>query len=308
MLAALDGALPSCLLGNFPVISTSGRQFPVKHHYFKFYPEARIHVRMARAIRKALTENTGDILAFLPGAGEISRTQTLLETENIGTSVYALYGDLPMKKQQEAILAFPDGRRKVVLATSIAETSLTIEGITVVIDSGYSRVPRFDPRSGLTKLETVRVTCDASDQRAGRAGRLGPGVCYRLWSKASHQHLQPSRQPEILEADLVPLMLELFNWGTDHKDLNWITPPPIGAVNQAIELLDGLGAIEKNKITPRGKEMLQLPTHPRIAHMLASPKSSPGERTSNPSLEKEQGIGRKMVEALATDLAAILEE
>jgi len=287
MSATLDGALLSSLLGNAPVISTSGRQFPVKHHYYNFDPEARIHVRMARAIRKALTENTGDILAFLPGAGEISRTQTLLETENIGTSVYALYGDLPMKKQQEAILAFPDGRRKVVLATSIAETSLTIEGITVVIDSGYSRVPRFDPRSGLTRLETIRVTKDAADQRAGRAGRLGPGVCYRLWSEGSNASLVLRRSPEILDADLAPLMLELSQWGvSDVRELTWITPPPAGAVSQAKELLQQLEALENGRITDRGKKMLQLPTHPRIAHMLLSSAS----------------VG------IATDIAALLEE
>jgi len=287
MSATLDGALLSSLLGNAPVISTSGRQFPVKHHYYNFDPEALIHVRMARAIRKALTENTGDILAFLPGAGEISRTQTLLETENIGASVYALYGDLPMKKQQEAILAFPDGRRKVVLATSIAETSLTIEGITVVIDSGYSRVPRFDPRSGLTRLETIRVTKDAADQRAGRAGRLGPGVCYRLWSEGSNASLVLRRSPEIFDADLAPLMLELSQWGvSDVRELTWITPPPAGAVSQAKELLQQLEALENGRITDRGKKMLQLPTHPRIAHMLLSSAS----------------VG------IATDIAALLEE
>ena len=287
MSATLDGALLSSLLGNAPVISTSGKQFPVKHHYYNFDPEARIHVRMARAIRKALTENTGDILAFLPGAGEISRTQTLLETENIGAAIYALYGDLPMKRQQEAILPLPDGRRKVVLATSIAETSLTIEGITVVIDCGYSRVPRFDPRSGLTRLETIRVTKDAADQRSGRAGRLGPGVCYRLWSEGSNASLVLHRSPEILDADLAPLMLELSQWGiSDVRELTWITPPPAGAVSQAKELLQQLDAVDNGRITDRGNKMLQLPTHPRIAHMLLSSAS----------------VG------IATDIAALLEE
>ncbi len=187
----------------------------------------------------------------------------------MAVNIYPLYGDLPFHKQQEAILPNSEGIRKVVLATSIAETSLTIEGITTVVDSGQSRVPRFDPKSGLTRLETIRVTKDAADQRAGRAGRLGPGICYRLWSEATHHTLQPMRQPEILEADLAPLLLDLANWGIeDTKDLSWITPPPAGAVSQAKEMLRQLGALHENKITPRGKEMLRLPTHPRIAHML----------------------------------------
>jgi ATP-dependent helicase HrpB len=306
MSATLDGALLSALLGNAPVISTSGKQFPVKHHYYNFDPEARIHVRMARAVRKALTENTGDILAFLPGAGEISRTQTLLETENIGAAIYALYGDLPMKKQQEAILPLPDGRRKVVLATSIAETSLTIEGITVVIDCGYSRVPRFDPRSGLTRLETIRVTKDAADQRSGRAGRLGPGVCYRLWSEGSNASLVLHRSPEILDADLAPLMLELSQWGvSDVRELTWITPPPAGAVSQAKELLQQLDAVENGRITDRGRKMLQLPTHPRIAHMLLSAAPSP---MPSPDRLARRGFSEGGGQGLATDVAALLEE
>ncbi len=158
-----------------------------------------------------------------------------------------------------------------------------------MIDSGLSRIPKFDPRSGLTSVETVKVTQDAADQRAGRAGRLGPGVCYRLWAKATHQFLSPARQPEILDADLAPLMLELFNWGSNVNELKWITPPPMGSVNQATDLLIQLGAIAENKITTRGKEMLRLPTHPRIAHLLLSAVSS---------IEK----------SIATDLAAIIEE
>ena len=150
--------------------------------------------------------------------------------------VYPLYGDLSFEKQQEAILPRKDGMRKIVLATAIAETSLTIEGIQTVIDAGLARVPRFDPRSGLTRLDTIRVTRDAADQRAGRAGRLGPGSCYRLWTSGVHQSLQDQRKPEILEADLAPLMLELAQWGVrDVNELTWMTPPPLGAVNQARE-------------------------------------------------------------------------
>jgi len=288
MSATLEGEKISLLFNNAPIISSSGRQYPVTLHYMPVDKGAYIAPSTARIIRKALLEQQGDILTFLPGTADIHRVVELLDTENSGASIHPLYGDLPFKKQQEAILPHPQGMRKVVLATSIAETSLTIEGITTVVDSGYARVPKFDPRSGLTRLETIRVTCDAADQRAGRAGRLGPGVCYRLWSEATHHTLQPTRQPEILEADLAPLMLELANWGIKNVDeLTWITSPPAGAVNQASELLYQLGAIEENTITVRGKEMLKLPTHPRIAHML---------------LEGNELTG------LATDVAAILEE
>lgn len=288
MSATIDGEKLSTLLNKAPVITSQGKQYPVEHRYYNFDPEAKTPVRMARAIRKALAENKGDVLAFLPGAGEISRTQDLLNDESPDATIQVLYGDLSMRKQQEAILPLPDGRRKVVLATSIAETSLTIEGITVVVDSGFARVPKFDPRSGLTRLDTVRVTKDAADQRAGRAGRLGPGVCYRLWSEGMNASLVSNRSPEILEADLTPLMLELSQWRVkDIQELTWVTIPPAGAVNQARELLEQLDAIENGRITERGKQMLQLPTHPRVAHML---------------LEAKEKI------ALATDLAALLEE
>lgn len=291
MSATLDGEKISSIFNRAPIITSTGKQFPVVFQYIPSEKDVHISVATARAIRKALREQTGDMLVFLPGAGEIQRVQTLLETENSSALVVPLYGDLPFKKQQEAILPHPQGMRKIVLATSIAETSLTIEGITTVVDSGHARVPRFDPRSGLTRLETVRVTKDAADQRAGRAGRLGPGVCYRLWSEATHHLLQPSRQPEIMEADLASLILELANWGIQNlNELTWITSPPEGAVKQARELLHTLEALENNKVTARGKEMLKLPTHPRIAHMLLSPLSLRGEV------------------ALATDMAAIIEE
>jgi len=291
MSATLDGKVLSTLLNDAPIITSTGRQFPVALTYSAVDPNSFLPVRMAKAIRKSLTENSGDVLAFFPGAGEIQQTQELLEKENISALVHALYGDLPMKKQQEAIMPDVQGRRKIVLATSIAETSLTIEGITVVIDSGYARIPRFDPRSGLTRLETIRVTLDAADQRAGRAGRLGPGVCYRLWPENSHHHLIAHRKPEILEADLAPLMLELSQWGvTDINELTWITPPPAGAISQAKELLHQLDALSHDRITTRGKEMLRLPTHPRIAHMLL-----------------DSSKDKKRL-ALATDIAALLEE
>ena len=202
MSATLDGEKLSSLFNNAPIITSEGRQYPVTIQYVNTDEKIYLHLRMANAIKKALRENQGDILAFLPGAGEIIRTQEILESENTAISVQPLYGDLSQQKQQEAISPHPQGKRKVVLATSIAETSLTIEGITVVIDSGYARSPRFDIQTGLTRLETIKVTKDAADQRAGRAGRLGPGTCIRLWSEGSHIHLTAARKPEILEADL----------------------------------------------------------------------------------------------------------
>ncbi|MBN8649931.1 MAG: ATP-dependent helicase HrpB [Cytophagales bacterium] len=293
MSATLDGEKISGVLNNAPILTSLGRQYPITHQYINPDKDLRLTQNVARVIRKVLKEQQGDMLVFLPGAGEIQHVQQLLEAENI-SGVVPLFGDLPFKKQQEAILPHPQGLRKIVLATSLAETSLTIEGITTVIDCGYARVPRFDPRSGLTRLETVRVTRDAADQRAGRAARLGPGVCYRLWPEATHHTLQPNRQPEILEADLASLMLELANWGVyDLNELTWITPPPPGAISQARELLHNLEALEENKITTKGKAMLKLPTHPRIAHMLLSP------------LSLGRGAGG---EGLATDLASLLEE
>ncbi|MFM9838935.1 MAG: ATP-dependent helicase HrpB [Cyclobacteriaceae bacterium] len=287
MSATLDGEKISSLLNRAPIITSLGKQFSVEIKYQAVDKDDSIAMATTRVVRKTLTEQTGDLLVFLPGTGEIHKVMEAM-VENNSAVVVPLYGDLPFKQQQEAILPHPQGLRKIVLATSIAETSLTIEGITTVIDSGYSRVPRFDARSGLTKLETIRVTRDAADQRAGRAGRLGPGVCYRLWAENTHMHLQPTRQPEILEADLSPLLLELANWGIQNvNELLWITPPPAGTVYQAKELLHELGALKENKINARGREMLKLPTHPRIAHALLAPN-----------------VGR----ALATDVAALLEE
>jgi ATP-dependent helicase HrpB len=287
MSATLDSGSLSSLLGNAPVVTSLGKQFTVEHRYAAQESDSYITDRVAQTIRKVLREEIGDILAFLPGAGEIKRLEELIRTENVSAVVHPLYGDLPFKQQQEAILPRKDGHRKIVLATSIAETSLTIEGIRVVIDSGLARVPRFDPRSGLTRLETIKVTKDAADQRAGRAGRLGPGICYRLWTEATQRNLVPQRKPEILEADLAPMMLELYQWGVKNiNELTWITPPSVGAVSQAKELLQQLEAIDDHDvITQRGKEMLRLPTHPRIAHLLITHQS-----------------------ALAADVAALLEE
>ena len=294
MSATLDGDRLSQLL-KAPVVRSTGRQFPVALEYVTPTDRTPIASEVARIVRKILPATQGDILVFLPGSGEIRRTAELLENEGLVAIIYPLYGDLNFKKQQEAILPDVRGRRKIVLATSIAETSLTIEGVSVVVDSGYARVPRFDPRSGLTRLETIRVTRDAADQRAGRAGRLGPGICFRLWTQASHVNLVANRTPEILEADLAPLVLELSQWGIkDMTDLIWVTAPPPGAVSQALDLLTSLGAVYEKAITQKGRAMLALPTHPRISHMLLEAKGDMKGDTS--SL------------ALATDLAALLEE
>lgn len=295
MSATLEGEKLASLFGALS-LKSEGRQFPITYEYLGFDQHVPLVTQTARAIRKAFREQQGDILVFLPGAGEIQRTAELLASEELDAIVHPLFGDLSFSKQQEAIMPDPRGKRKIVLATSIAETSLTIEGVTTVVDSGYSRVPRFDPRSGLTRLETVRVSRDAADQRAGRAGRVGPGVCYRLWSESIHASLAPARTPEILEADMAPLVLELAQWGvTDLTTMNWVTVPPSGAVSQAKELLHQLDALEDEKITGRGKEMLRLPTHPRIAHMLISAQNQSADT-------------KFKIVSLATDIAALLEE
>jgi ATP-dependent helicase HrpB len=284
MSATLDGDKLSSQL-QAPLITSLGKQYPIVVHYSNLDATLSIAANTARKVRQALKETSGDILVFLPGAGEIHQTEELLASEPL--AVQPLYGELPFQEQQKAIVPHPQGLRKVVLATSIAETSLTIEGITTVIDTGFARIPRFDPRSGLTRLETVRVTQDAATQRAGRAGRLGPGICYRLWAEGAHHHLLPSRKPEILEADLATLVLEIANWGIDDaNELAWITPPPKGSFLQAKELLQSLDALRDNKITEHGRQLLKLPTHPRLAHMLLKADST----------------------ALATDIASLIEE
>ena len=290
MSATIDGEKLSSVLNNAPIITSKGRQHPIKFNYEGADEKIPLHLQMARVIKKAMNENSGDILAFFPGAGEIARTAEILEREKINAKIFPLFGDMPIHLQQEAILPAKNGERKIVLATSLAETSLTIEGVNIVVDCGFSRVPKFDTRSGLTRLETIRVTKDSADQRAGRAGRLGPGICYRLWTEGFNHHLVPHRSAEILDADLASLVLELSNWGTEKiNSLTWLSNPPAGTVMQAKELLVQLGALEKNKISIRGKEMLHLPTHPRIAHLLIE--------------------GRKSKQrSLACDIAALLEE
>ena len=273
-----------------PVVTSEGKQYPVEVFYTGHQDITLIADLTSRTVVKAAKQHEGDILVFLPGQGEIRKCEEILRRELRGFHIHPLYGQLPQRQQLAAIFPNKEGKRKVVLATSIAETSLTIEGIKVVVDSGYGRTSKFDPRSGLTGLETVQVSKDSADQRAGRAGRLSPGVCYRMWSEATHLRLDDHRTPEILEVDMASLALELASWGVKNPEtLIWLTPPPKGAFKQALQILEDLGAIENGTITDHGRKMNKLPCHPRLAHMLI--------------VAEEQDLL-----PLATDIAAILEE
>jgi len=271
MSATLDGEAVARLLDDAPIVTSHGRSHPVTLRYLGRRTDERLEDAVVSAIRRALAEEPGDALVFLPGAAEIRRVEDALLRGGLpaGVDVMPLHGTLSQDRQDAAIAPSIEGRRKVVLATSIAETSLTIEGIRTVIDSGVMRVPRFSPRSGMTRLETVRVTRAAAEQRRGRAGRLGPGVCYRLWSELEDAHLLAFGQPEILEADLAPLALELASWGVgDPLELRWLDPPPSAAFAQARELLGELGALDASGVvTAHGRRMAELPLHPRLAHM-----------------------------------------
>jgi ATP-dependent helicase HrpB len=292
MSATLDGQLVADALGDAPRVVSEGRSYPVETHYLDRRPRGHIEPHVATAVHNALADHDGDVLVFLPGAGEIRRVANQLDDKGTPpeVTVHPLYGNLPNKKQDQAIAPSPNGQRKVVLATPIAETSLTIEGIRVVIDSGLVRVPRFSPRSGMTRLETIQVSKASADQRRGRAGRLGPGVCYRLWTQHTQQHLKPHTAPEIKEADLAPLALELAVWGTDDPStLTWLDLPPEAAFDQARDLLHRLGALDDGLITEHGKSMTQLGLHPRLAHMVLNGQTI--------------GLG-----ALACDVAALLSE
>ncbi len=289
MSATLDMPKLSELL-NAPVLESKGKQYPVEIKYTGAQDMFMMPELAAKTVQTATKEQKGDILVFLPGQGEIKKCEEILRKQLSDFSICPLFGQLPQNKQYRAIMPDKNGRRKVVLATSIAETSLTIEGITVVVDCGYSRVSKFDPNSGLNRLETVLITKDAADQRAGRAGRLMPGVCYRMWSKATDLRLQAHRDPEIIDTDLAPLVLDLAQWGiTNANQLTWLTPPPAGHLSQASEVLHELEALEDKQITSHGKEIHQLPCHPRIAHMLLK--------------ANEIDLAN-----LATDIAATIEE
>jgi ATP-dependent helicase HrpB len=270
MSATLDPGPVSERLGSAPVVESAGRMFPVETRYLDREAAGRFEDAVASAVRTALAQESGSALVFLPGVGEIRRVEERLQGLGPTIDVSPLYGDLSPAEQDRAISPAPTGRRKVVLATSIAETSLTIEGVRIVIDGGLMRVPRFSPRSGMTRLETVRVSQASADQRRGRAGRLEPGVCFRLWTEEAQRGLPPFTPPEILDADLAPLALELAAWGvTDATTLPWLTPPPAPALATARTLLLDLGAIDASgAITPHGRAMVRLGQHPRLAHLV----------------------------------------
>jgi ATP-dependent helicase HrpB len=274
MSATLDGARVAQLLGDAPVIASEGRAFAVDTRYLGRDANARIEDQMADAVMRALREESGSILAFLPGQGEIRRVEErLAERISDSTIVLApLYGAMDMRAQDLALEPAAKGLRKVVLATSIAETSITIEGVRVVIDSGLARVPRFEADVGVTRLETVRVSRAAADQRRGRAGRTEPGVCYRLWEEPQTQSLPAFTEPEIRSADLTALLLDCAEWGTaDPRSLGWIDPPSTAAIDAAREELTELGALDaEGRITAIGRRLRSLPLPPRLARMVIS--------------------------------------
>ncbi|HVW68379.1 MAG TPA: ATP-dependent helicase HrpB [Steroidobacteraceae bacterium] len=304
MSATLDGEAVARLLGNAPIVTSEGRMFPVESRFAgkgapplpaaAFGPTAvpadSPEKVTAQLIARALREELGDVLVFLPGAREIRRVQSLIEASP-GVRVLPLYGELSAEEQDAALTPSTPGTRKVVLATNIAETSLTIQGVRVVIDSGLVRRSMFDPSTGMSRLETQRISRASADQRQGRAGRTEPGVCYRAWSEGAHRSLAPFTPPEIVEADLVPLALELASWGTrDPNSLRWLDPPPAAMLASARDVLEMLGALDPHgRITAHGREMASIGVHPRFAHMLL----------------RARAIGRL---PLAADLAALLSE
>ncbi len=310
MSATLEGAAVSRLLGDAPVVAAHGRSFPVATRYAgKGLPplpdmesarggQESPEALTARTIRRALEEEHGDLLVFLPGAREIHRVRALLEGSRPAAAggsgplrILPLYGELSSEEQEAALRPAAADARRVVLATNIAETSLTIPGVRVVVDSGLVRRLRFDPSTGMSRLETERISRASAEQRQGRAGRVEPGVCYRAWSESAQRSLAPFGSPEIVEADLTPLALELASWGIrDATALRWLDPPPGATLASARDLLERLGALDRDgRITPHGREMARLGVHPRLAHMLLRAR----EMASLP---------------LAADLAALLSE
>lgn len=293
MSATLDGVRAAALLGDAEVVSVPGRAFPVELRYLgrgppllppaatgdggAWHDAAALTRVVAAAVRQALLESPGDVLVFLPGAGEIRRVENALRDGALPAHVtlWPLYGEMSAAAQDAVLEPAAAGSRKLVLATNIAETSLTIPGVTAVVDAGLARRARFDPASGMSRLELVRISRAASEQRAGRAGRVAPGICYRLWSEGAHASLAPETTPEILEADLAPLALELARWGAhDATRLRWLDTPPAPALQQARELLTRLEALDAGgRLTLVGQDMARLPVHPRLAHMLLAART-----------------------------------
>lgn len=294
MSATLEGERLSALLGDAPVLRSEGRMFPVDIRWgAPFQPGEWIEPRVVQTVQQALVDEPGSLLVFLPGQGEIRRVAEQLGEALAGRDdilLCPLHGELELSAQRAAIEPAPAGKRKVVLATNIAETSLTIDGVRVVVDAGLARVPRFDPASGMTRLDTQRISRASATQRAGRAARLEPGACYRLWSQAQHEQLSAYSSAEILQADLSGLALQLLRWGVAPQELSWLDVPPPAAYAQALDLLGRLGALdERGALNAHGQAMAELPSHPRIAHLLL----------------RGQALG---LGALACDLAALLSE
>lgn len=275
MSATLDGEAVARLIadgnGPAPVVRSSGRMFPITTHHRAPRSDERMEAATSRVVREALGECEGDVLVFLPGMGEQRRTaERLVEQVPANVDVHVLHGSMPLAEQDAALAPAPAGRRKVVLSTSVAETSLTVEGVRVVVDAGWSRIPRYDATAGLTRLHTVRVSRASADQRRGRAGRTAPGVCYRLWDVHEEHGFLAASRPEIIDADLSSLALELADAGiADPTQLRWLDVPRSGPYAQARELLAQLGALDaQGRITPHGKRMAALPLQPRLAHLV----------------------------------------
>ena len=294
MSATLEGERLAGLLDDAPVLRSEGRMFPVDIRWGSPWQAGEwLEPRVLQTVVQALDDEPGSLLVFLPGQAEIRRVAEQLDEALAGRDdvrVCPLHGELELSAQRAAIEPAPAGLRKVVLATNIAETSLTIDGVRVVVDAGLARVPRFDPGSGMTRLDTARISRASATQRAGRAGRLQPGACYRLWSQAQHEQLSAYSSAEILQADLAGLALQLARWGVEVDELVWLDPPPAAAYAQARDLLQRLGALdERGVLTSHGQAMAELPAHPRIAHLLLRGQAL--------------GLGE-----LACDLAALLGE
>ena len=296
MSATLEGERLSRLLDDAPVVSSEGRMYPVDIRWGRpFQPGEFIEPRVVDCVLQALADQTGSVLVFLPGQAEIRRVHQSLQDmlgERSDILLCPLHGELDLNAQRAAIDPAPAGKRKVVLATNIAETSLTIDGVRVVVDAGWARVPRFDPGSGMTRLDTQRISRASATQRAGRAGRLEPGVCFRLWSEAQHDQLAAHGSAEILQADLAGLALQLARWGVTPDQLRWLDQPPAAAFSQAQDLLARLSAFKagsRDNLSEHGQAMAELPAHPRIAHLLL----------------RGQDLG---LAAMACDVAALLGE
>jgi len=294
MSATLDDVRLAALLDGAPIIRSEGRMFDVATRYLGRPGERRLEDAAAAAVRRALAEEAGGVLVFLPGRAEIERTAERLGDLGPGVALLPLHGGLDPRAQDAAVRPLGDGRRKVVLATSIAETSLTIADVRVVVDAGLARVPRFDPAVGLTRLATERATQSAVEQRRGRAGRVGLGVAYRLWDEPETRALAPFPRPEILEADLGPLALALADWGAaDPAALAWLDPPPAGPYAAAVADLEALGALEAGRITKHGRRLLGVAAPPRLAHMIvgAAANGEAGTAALVAVLASERGLG-----------------